>query len=428
MLQRFDLAGHGTDVRTEAQAGVATFMAMAYIAVVNPVMLSETGMDAGALFVATCLAAALGSVLMGWLANYPVALAPGMGQNAFFTYGIVLGAGHAWETALGAVFLSGLIFIALSVLPVREWLINAIPKNLKLGIAAGVGLFLGFIALRGAGIVVANPATLVSFGDLASWGPALALAGFALIAALSARGVTGAVVIGMLSITVIGWLTGAADFEGIVSLPPDPSPILFQLDIAAAFQWSMVTVILTLLLVDVFDTAGTLVGVASRSGLLDEQGRLPRLRGALLSDSGATAAGALLGTSSTTSFIESGAGVAAGGRTGLTAIVVGVLFLACLFFSPLAASVPPFATESALLFVAALMTRALAELDWEEPTEYAPAVATALAMPLSFSIADGIGVGFLCYVGGKLLAGRPGEVPAAVWVIAAVFGLKFALL
>lgn len=428
MLDRFGLAENHSDLRTEVQAGVATFMAMAYIVVVNPAILADAGMDAGAVFVATCLAAALGSVLMGLLANYPVALAPGMGQNAFFTYGIVIGSGQPWQTALGAVFVSGVIFVVLSVLPVREWLINAIPRSLKYGIAAGVGLFIGFIALKNAGIVVDDPATLVAFGDLAAAGPLLAIAGFVLIVGLSARGITGAVLFGILAVTVVGWLVGAAEFGGIVSLPPDPRPVLGQLDIGAALQWSMVTVILTLLLVDVFDTAGTLVGVAARSGLMTPEGHLPRLRSALLADSGATLAGAVFGTSSTTSYIESGAGVAAGGRTGLTAVVTGGLFLACLFFAPLAGSVPAFATASALLFVATIMARALADVDWEDYTEYAPAVVTALAMPLSFSIADGIGLGFISYALAKALAGRPGDCPLAVWVVAAIFAGKFLLL
>ena len=428
MLDRFGLAEARTDVRTEAQAGLATFMAMAYILVVNPSILADAGMDPGAVFVATCLAAALGSILMGLLANYPVALAPGMGQNAFFTYGVVIGAGHPWETALGAVFVSGLIFVLLSVLPVREWLVNAIPPSLKYGIAAGVGLFIGFIALKNAGIVVDDPATLVAFGDLAAPGPLLAVAGFVLIVALSARGVTGAVLLGILGVTVVGWSVGAAEFGGLVSLPPDPRPVLGRLDVGAALGWSMVTVILTLLLVDVFDTAGTLVGVATRSGLVTPEGRLPRLRSALLADSGATLVGAVLGTSSTTSYIESGAGVAAGGRTGLTAVVTGLLFLACLFFAPLAGSIPAFATAAALLFVATIMARALVAVDWEDYTEYAPAVVTALAMPLAFSIADGIGLGFITYALAKALAGRPGECPLAVHLVAAIFAGKFLLL
>ncbi|MFT7133535.1 MAG: AGZA family xanthine/uracil permease-like MFS transporter [Cyclobacteriaceae bacterium] len=428
ILKYFELEARGSNVRTEMTAGLTTFLAMAYITIVNPVILSETGMDFGAVFVATCLAAAFGSIAMGILGNYPIAQAPGMGQNAFFTYGIVLGLGYTWQTALGAVFISGLIFILLSILPVREWLINAIPKNLKLGISAGIGMFLGFIALKNAGIVVANPATLVSFGDLTDAGPMICLVGFMIIAALSARKIMGAVIIGMLSATVLGWLFGGAEFKGVMSMPPSVAPVFMQLDIAAAFEVSMITVILTLLLVDVFDTAGTMVGVATRAGLVGPDGQLPRLGKALLSDSGATAVGALVGTSSTTSYIESAAGVEVGGRTGLVAVTTGVLFLGCLFLAPLAQSVPAYASAAALLFVACIMVRSLADVDWEDLTESTPAVVCALAMPLSFSIADGIGLGFISYMGIKIVSGKGRECPVAVYVIAMVFVGKFAFL
>jgi AGZA family xanthine/uracil permease-like MFS transporter len=428
ILKYFELEARGSNVRTEMTAGLTTFLAMAYITIVNPVILSETGMDFGAVFVATCLAAAFGSIAMGILGNYPIAQAPGMGQNAFFTYGIVLGLGYTWQTALGAVFISGLIFILLSILPVREWLINAIPKNLKLGISAGIGMFLGFIALKNAGIVVANPATLVSFGDLTDAGPMICLVGFMIIAALSARKIMGAVIIGMLSATVLGWVFGGAEFKGVMSMPPSVAPVFMQLDIAAAFEVSMITVILTLLLVDVFDTAGTMVGVATRAGLVGPDGQLPRLGKALLSDSGATAIGALVGTSSTTSYIESAAGVEVGGRTGLVAVTTGVLFLGCLFLAPLAQSVPAYASAAALLFVACIMVRSLADVDWEDLTESTPAVVCALAMPLSFSIADGIGLGFISYMGIKIVSGKGRECPVAVYVIAMVFVGKFAFL
>jgi len=423
----FQLEEQGTTLRREVIAGVTTFMTMAYITVVNPAILSEAGMDFGAVFVATCLAAALGTLVMGVYANYPVAQAPGMGQNAFFTYGIVLGMGYAWQTALGAVFISGVIFIGLSVLPVREWLINAIPQSLKLGISAGIGLFLGIIALSGSGIVVGNPVTLVSLGDVTAVPSLLFLAGFVVIAALSARRAAGAVVIGMLLVTGLGWATGAAEFHGVVSTPPSLSTFL-ELDLVGALDLSMVTVILTLLLVDVFDTAGTLVGVANRAGMLDQNGHLPRLRRALLADSSATAMGALLGTSSTTSYIESTAGVEAGGRTGLTSVTTGLLFLLCLFMAPLAQSIPAFATGAALLFVACLMTRALEGLEWSNVTEAAPAVVTAIAIPLTYSVADGIGLGFITYAAIKILAGRGRECPAAVYVVALIFVLKFAFL
>ena len=424
---RFGLSQQGSSVRREVIAGVTTFLAMAYIIVVNPAILSDAGMDFGAVFVATCLAAAIGTLIMGLFANYPVALAPGMGQNAFFTYAVVLGAGHTWQVALGAVFVSGVLFILISVLPVREWVINAIPRNLKLGIAAGIGLFLAFIGMQNAGIVQDNPATLVGFGELTAFGPLAAIAGFAIIAALSARRVPGAVLIGILAMAALGWLTGFAEFKGIVAAPPSPAPVLLHLDIVGALNFAMLTIILSLLLVDVFDTAGTLVGVATRGDMLDEQGRLPRLRRALFADSGATFFGALLGTSSTTSYLESAAGVESGGRTGLTAVVVALLFIACLLFAPLAQSIPAYASAAALIFVASVMARGLADVDWDDVTEAAPAVITALAIPLSYSIADGIGLGFVCYAAIKLLAGKPSECPLAVYVLAILFAVKFVL-
>ena len=424
----FGLTDHATTVSREALAGVTTFLAMAYITVVNPLILSDAGMDFGAVFVATCIAAAVGSLVMGLLANYPIGLAPGMGQNAFFTYAVVLGSGHTWQAALGAVFLSGILFIIISALPIRAWLINSIPRNLKLGMAAGIGLFLAFIALKNAGIVVQNPATLVGLGSLIGFAPLMALAGFFAITAMSARGNRSAVIIGMLLVSLVGWLSGEADFVGIVSAPPSVTPVFLQLDIAGALDISMLSVILTLLLVDVFDTAGTLVGVATRAKLVDESGNLPRLGKALLADSSATAVGALMGTSSTTSYIESAAGVESGGRTGLASVVIGLLFLLCLLLAPLAQSIPGYAAAAALLFVSASMAQSLVDIDWPDLTESTPALITAIMMPLSFSIADGIGVGFISYVAIKLLAGRYSEVPVAVFLVALVFVGKFAFL
>ncbi len=428
MEKLFDLRGHGTTVKTEVIAGITTFLTMAYIAFVNPSILSETGMDFGAVFVATCVAAAIGTLIMGLYANYPIAQAPGMGLNAFFTYGVVLGMGYTWQVALGAVFLSGILFVILSILPVREWIINAIPKGLKMAISAGIGLFLGIIALKNAGIVVDHPATLVTIGDLTAWPAILALLGFALMVALDRLRVPGAVIIGILAVTAVGILLGVTEFKGIVDLPPDPSPTFLQLDLAGAFQIALISVVFTFLFVDLFDTAGTLIGVAHRAGLLDADGKLPRLRQALMADSSASVIGAALGTSTTTSYIESASGIKAGGRTGLTAVVVAVLFLLTLFFAPLASTVPAFATAPALLFVACLMTRGLAEIDWEDATEYAPAVLTALSMPLTFSIAHGIGLGFMAYAAVKLLTGRVSECSVAVLIIAAAFVLKFAVL
>lgn len=421
----FKLERSGTTIKKEAVAGITTFFAMAYITVVNPAMLSSAGMDFGAVFVATCLAAAFGSIAMGLLGNYPIALAPGMGQNAFFTYGIVLGMGHTWQVALGAVFLSGILFILLSVLPVREWLINAIPRNLKLGISAGIGLFLGIIALTNAKIIVDSPATLVQLGDLASFGPIMCFLGFALITVYAQRKITGSVLLGMLVVTFAGWLEGAVQFKGVVSMPPSIAPIFLELDLMGALEVSMITVIITLLIVDVFDTAGTLVGVATRANMVAADGSLPRLGKALLSDSGATAFGALVGTSSTTSFIESAAGVEAGGRTGLTAVVCGLAFLLCLFFAPLAQSIPAYASAAALLFVACLMARSLGNLDWDDLSESTPAVITALAMPLSYSIANGIGIGFITYVLIKIAGGKFKECPPVVYIVACIFGIKF---
>ncbi len=324
--------------------------------------------------------------------------------------------------------MSGLLFLLISVLPVRAWIINAIPKNLKLGISAGIGLFIAFIALKNAGIVVANPATLVGFGDLTQFSSVMALVGLFLIAVLVSVQFKGAIIVGMIGVSIVGWLIGDAAFQGVIAPPPDPTPVLLQMDVSAAIELSMLSVVLTLLLVDVFDTAGTLVGVANRAKLLDEQGRLPRIGRALLADSGATIVGASIGTSSTTSFIESAAGVESGGRTGLTAVVVAGLFLLCLLLSPLAQSVPAYATAGALLFVSASMARGLADLDWRDPLEYTPAILTAICMPLSFSIANGIGVGFISYAAIKLIRMRPKECPIAVYLVAMIFTLKFVFL
>ena len=424
----FGLTERGSDVRTEATAGVTTFLTMAYIAFVNPQILSDAGMPFDAVFVATCVAAAFSSLVMGLLANYPIALAPGMGLNAFFAYGVVLGLGYEWEVALGAVFIAGLLFLALSVLPVRRRIIEAVPRALKLAIPAGIGLFLGILALQNAGIIQASEATMVTAGDLTAPAPVLALAGFSVIVALAARGVPGAPLIGMLGVSAVGIAFGVSEWQGIASLPPSPGPALLALDIAGALQVGMIAIILTFLIVDLFDTTGTLIGVAHQAKLLDERGRLPRIDRALIADSTGTVGGALLGTSPVTSYIESAAGVSAGGRTGLTAVVVAGLFLACLFLAPLAGSIPAYATAPAILYVACLMVRPLVDIAWDDVTESAAAVVTALAIPLTFSIADGIGLGFLTYVAIKVLAGRPRECSPTLVAVSLVFALKFALL
>lgn len=424
----FKLKAHNATVKTEVIAGATTFLTMAYIIFVNPAILADAGMDKGAVFVATCLAAAIGTGLMGVLANYPIALAPGMGLNAYFTYGVVLGMGYSWQTALGAVFLSGCLFLALSILPVRSWIVNAIPETLKIAISAGIGLFLGLIALKNAGIIADHPATLVGLGDITKPEPLLATAGFIVIVALAARKIPGAVLITVLALTIIGAITGLNSFHGIASTPPSLSPTFLQMDIKGALDIGLITIVFAFLFVDLFDTAGTLVGLAYRGGLLDDKGRLPRLKKALLADSTATMAGACLGTSTTTSYIESAAGINAGGRTGLTAVVVSILFLACLFFSPLAGSVPAFATAPALMYVACLMARGLSEINWNDITDAAPCVVTALAMPFTFSIATGIGFGFITYAAVKILSGRIADISPAVVVICLIFLIKFTIM
>ncbi|MET1078634.1 MAG: NCS2 family permease [Pseudomonas sp.] len=425
MLERlFQLSAHNTTVRTEVLAGLTTFLTMAYILFVNPSILGETGMDKGAVFVATCLAAAIGSATMGLIANYPIALAPGMGLNAFFTYTVVLHMGHSWQVALGAVFLSACMFFLLSIFRIREWIINSIPLALRSAIAAGIGLFLALIALQSAGIVVDNPATLVGMGDLSKPGALLAILGFFLIVALEARKVTGAVLIGILVITFASIALGVSQFGGVLSMPPSLAPTFLQLDIRGALDIGLVSVIFAFLFVDVFDNSGTLIGVAKKAGLMGKDGHMPKMGRALIADSTAAMAGSLLGTSTTTSYIESAAGVSAGGRTGLTACVVALLFLLALFFAPLAGSVPAFATAPALLFVAVLMLSGLAEIDWEDITVAAPVTITALAMPLTYSIANGIAFGFIAWVAIKALAGRWSELNPALVILAILFVIK----
>ncbi len=425
MLERlFQLNAHDTTVRTEILAGLTTFLTMAYILFVNPSILGETGMDKGAVFVATCLAAAIGSAIMGFIANYPIALAPGMGLNAFFTYTVVLHMGHTWQVALGAVFLSACMFFLLSIFKIREWIINSIALELRSAIAAGIGLFLALISLKEAGIVVANPATLVGIGDLAKPEPLLAILGFFLIVALEARKVTGAVLIGILATTAAGIALGVSQFGGFMSMPPSLTPTLLQLDIMGALDIGLFSVIFAFLFVDLFDNSGTLIAVAKKAGLMRKDGYMPKMGRALIADSSAAMVGSVLGTSTTTSYIESAAGVSAGGRTGLTAVVVAILFLLALFFAPLAGSVPAFATAPALLFVAVLMTAGLAEIDWGDITVAAPVVITALAMPLTFSIANGIAFGFIAWAAIKLLAGRWRELNPALVILAILFVIK----
>lgn len=423
----FGLKKSGTDIRTEALAGLTTFLTMVYIIFVNPQILAKAGMDQGAVFVATCIAAAVCSIVMGLYANYPIALAPGMGLNAFFAFTIVLTYKYTFQQALAAVFLSGVLFFLLSVTGLREYIINTIPRNLKYAIGAGVGLFLGIIALEEAKIIVDHPVTLVTLGDLRNPAPLLCLLGFVLIVALNVRKIHGATLIGILAVALIGIPLGLAKFTGIVSMPPSLAPTFLQLDFSRTFELSFLIVIFSILMIDVFDNAGTLIAVTEKAGFVDKQGNLPRMKQALISDSFAAMFGAAIGTSTTTSYIESAAGVSAGGRTGLTAVFVGILFLLALFFSPLAGMIPAYASAAALLFVACVMASLLANLEWEDMTEAAPAVVAAITMPLTYSIATGIGLGFITYVLIKVIAGRGNDVSLPVAALAIVFAIKFAV-
>lgn len=429
MLERlFGLKENGATVATEVTAGATTFLTMAYIIFVNPQILAQAGMDHGAVFVATCLGAALGTLIMGLYANYPIALAPGMGINAYFTFGVVLGMGLSWQVALGTVFVSGLIFVAISIAPVREWIVDSIPMSLKISISAGIGIFLAVIGLANAGIIVDHPVTLVALGKVTDPRVLLAVAGFLAMVALAARRAPGAVLIAILGVTAVGWLLGLVKAGSLVSLPPSLAPTFLKMDVSGALDLAVLPVVFAFLFVKVFDTTGTLIGVAHRAGLLDRDGKLPRLRKALLADSGAATVGAMLGTSPVTSYIESASGIQAGGRTGLTAVTVAVLFLLSLFLAPLAGMVPAFATAPALVFVAILMARGLAEIDWDDLTEGAPALVTALGIPLTYSIATGIGLGFVTYAAVKILSGRFREAGPAVLALAAAFVAKFAFL
>jgi AGZA family xanthine/uracil permease-like MFS transporter len=429
MFERtFKLSENKTNVRTEIVAGITTFLTMAYIIFVNPSILEAAKMPFGAVFAATCVAAAIGCFLMAFLANYPIALAPGMGLNAYFAFTVVGGMGYSWQVALGCVFMSGVIFFIISVLPIREWIVNAIPNSLKMAIAAGIGLFLALIALKNAGIVVGDKATLVTHGQLTSFPVVMATLGFALIVALEYRRVMGGVIIGILAVTVVAIAAGQQKFGGIFDLPPSIAPVFLQMDLGGAFKVGLVTVVFAFLFVDLFDNTGTLIALAHRGGFMRPDGTVPRLHRALMSDSAAAMIGAAVGTSTTTSYIESAAGINSGGRTGLTAATVGVLFILALFVAPLAGSIPSYATAPALLYVACLMARGLTEIAWDDLTEAAPAVITALAMPFTFSIAEGISFGFISYVGIKLATGRYRDIHPAVGILAVLFVIKYVVI
>ncbi len=461
LLERlFKLSQHNTTIKTELMAGLTTFVTMSYIMFLNPIIMSKTGMPFDGLFLATCLGAAIATILMGMYANWPVGLAPGMGLNAFFTFSVVGSMGYSWQVALGAVFLSGVIFVLMSVTRLREWMLDSIPMSLRLAMTAGVGLFLGFIGLRFTGIVVANPDNVVALADMTHFGfgqfgpeaPALGFLSFLLIAILSYRKVFGAVLIGIAVTTFIAfamtWIlptdffvvaeaaksfapsSGFVAYKGLLAIPDFSAlePIFWKADIVGAFEVALIPVIVTFLFVNIFDTAGTLMGVAERANLQDENGKIEGLSKSLKADSISSVIGTAFGCPPVTSYVESAAGVAAGGRTGLTAVTIGLLFAAGVFFLPLAQMLPGFAVDGALIYVAMLMMSSLRGLDWDDLTEYAPAVCTTVMMSFTFSIANGIAFGFITYTVLKVGAGKYREISKGVWALTALFIAKFIFL
>ena len=427
----FGLARQGTTVRTEVFAGLTTFLTMAYIVVVNPLILGAAGMPVAGVAAATCLAAGFGCILMGLLSNYPLALAPGMGLNAYFTYTVVKGMGLPWQTALGCVFISGVAFLLLTVAGVRQLIISAVPRSLFAAVGGGIGLFIAFIGLADAGVIVAKPGTMVGLGNLTAPTPALSMLGLLVIAALQVKKVKGAILFGILLTAGIGWALGLAHFApGAYSLA-DLSGTAFKLDVGAALNLkggiglSLLEIVFVFLFVDLFDNVGTLMAVTKRAGLVDPDGTIPRMNRILLADSVSMLVGAMAGTSPVTSYIESAAGVAVGGRTGLTSIVVGALFLCTLFFAPLVQAIPAAATAPALILVGALMMGALAEIEWSDPAAAIPAFLTVVIIPLSYSIANGLAFGITSHAVLKLVRGQARLRDWLVYVLAVLCVVRF---
>ena len=429
MLEKlFKLKESNTNIQTELLAGFTTFITMAYIIFVNPQMMSATGMDLGASFVGTCVAAAIACIAMGFYSNWPIGLAPGMGLNAFFTYTVVGEMGYTWEIALGAVFLAGILFWIMSVTPIRQWMLESIPMNLRIAMGSGVGLFIGFIGLKNGGIIVSNDATLISIGDLLKVETLLAMLGFLLIAILAVRKIPGAILIGVMMVTLISIFVGIIQFQGLISYPPAFMPVFMKLDILGALDLAMISVIMSFLFVNLFDTAGTLLGVANQAKLVDEDGNIHNLDKALKADSSSSAFGAFLGCAPVTSYVESSAGVEAGGRTGLTAVTVGFLFLIAVFFSPLASIIPAHATAGALIYVAILMMSGMEKLNWSDSSELLPALIIIVMIPLTFSIANGIALGFISYVVLKIASGQFKKISSGAWFLTMIFLSKFLFL
>ena len=425
LLERvFKLREHGTTARTEVIAGFTTFLTMVYIVFVNPQILGVAGMDTSAVFVTTCLIAALGSILMGVFANLPVALAPAMGLNAFFAFVVVQAMGLPWQVGMGAIFWGAVGLLLLTIFRVRYWMIANIPVSLRVGITSGIGLFIGMMGLKNAGVIVANPETLVSIGNLTSHSVLLGVLGFFIIAILASRNIHAAVLVSIIVTTLLGWMLGDVHYNGIVSAPPSVSTVIGHVDLAGSLNLGLAGVIFSFMLVNLFDSSGTLIGVTDKAGLADEKGKFPRMKQALYVDSISSVTGSFIGTSSVTAYIESSSGVSVGGRTGLTAVVVGLLFLLVIFLSPLAGMVPGYAAAGALIYVGVLMTSSLARVNWQDLTESVPAFITAVMMPFSFSITEGIALGFISYCVMKIGTGRLRDLSPCVIIVALLFILK----
>ena len=424
----FRLKEYNTSIQKELLAGFTTFVTMAYIVFVNPQIMALAGMDQGAVFVGTCIAAALACLLMGLFAIWPVGLAPGMGLNAFFTFTVVGELGYSWEIALGSVFLAGILFFLMSVTRLRSWMIDSIPLNLRIAMGAGVGLFIGFIGLKSGGIIVSNDATFLKLGDLSNQETLLAALGFLLISVLAIRKVPGAILIGVLSTTLVALAFGMIQYNGLVSMPPSLEPVFLKLDILGALNISMITIVMSFLFVNLFDTTGTLLGVANRANLVDAEGNADNLDKALKADSSVSFIGTFFGCSPVTSYVESSAGVEAGGRTGLTAIFIGLFFILTMFLSPLALIVPASATAGALIYVSILMLSGMEKLNWSNMIDLLPALIIIVMIPLTFSIADGIALGFLSYVVLKIGYGEITKISSGAWFLTLIFISKFIFL
>ena len=426
--QIFKLQDNNTTIKKEILAGFTTFITMAYIIFVNPQMMAASGMDQGAIFVGTCIAAAMACFVMGFFANWPIGLAPGMGLNAFFTYTVVGEMGYTWEVALGAVFLAGVLFFIMSITKLRKWMIDSIPINLRIAMGAGVGLFIGLIGLKNGGIIISNDATLLTLGDFNKVETLLAALGFLIISILSIKKFPGAIIIGILVTTFIASLLNLIEFNGFISYPPKIAPTFMKLDVLGALNIGMITVIMSFLFVNLFDTTGTLLGVATRANLIEDDIESSDLNKALKADSSASIFGTFFGCSPVTSYVESSAGVEAGGRTGLTAVIVGLLFILAMFLSPLASIIPPFATAGALIYVAILMLSGMERLNWSSNTELLPALVIIVMIPLTFSIADGIALGFLTYVILKISKAELKDISSGAWFLTLIFISKFIFL